>query len=463
MKGESESSEPEMNKHENESSTDLGKFKPSRRSFITSTLATAAAGAFLASCADIDQASTQRWRRLPVPKAKNRVPLKEGETIRMAIIGPGGMGSGHMHAFMNFNEQKKENVHIVALCDVNKIRLDPAQKKAEEVQGFKVDTYRYYQDVLARDDIHAVLIALPEHWHHQAAVDAIAAGKDVYLEKPMTLYLPEALHLRNVVLDNPDTIFQVGTQKMILPKWQKAVKLIKEGAIGKPVWSQTSYCRNSKDGEWKYYYVDPKVVPGPNLDWERWCGPAGPHEFSGELYAQWRRYREFSTGIVGDLLVHQMTPLMMALDPGWPTRVTASGGHYIDKEMENHDQVNLTVEFESEHTMIVAGSTDNEIGLETMIRGHKGTMYLNGRNVVIRPERIFADEIEEQTIECEDIGNDQDALRRNWLQCIRSREPAVSGVDLATKMMVAVGLATRSMWEGSAFTFDPQTMTAKKA
>ncbi len=435
----------------------------SRRSFIASTLATAAAGAFLGSGVMAgEEPNAKTWRKLKVPTARNRVPLKKGETIRMAIIGPGGMGSGHMNAFMNFNKNGSENVHVVALCDVNKVRLDKAQKRAEEVQGFKVDTYVDYHEVLKRDDIHGILIAMPEHWHHQAAVDTIAAGKDLYCEKPMTLYTSDALHLREVVLANPSVIFQVGTQKMILPKWQKAQALVKAGAIGKPTFSQTSYCRNSSTtGEWNYYGIDPKVVPGPNLDWKRWCGPAGKTDFSGALYARWRRYRDFSTGIVGDLLVHQMTPLMMALDPGWPTRITCSGGHYLDKEMENHDQVNMTIEFESEHTMIVAGSTCNEIGLETMIRGNKATMYLNSRNVVIRPERLFADEIDEQTIECEDIGNDQDALRRNWLESIRSREPAASGVDLATKMMVAVGLATRSMWEGTAFSFDPETLTAK--
>ena len=293
------------------------------------------------------------------------------------------------------------------------------------------------------------------------AVDAIAAGKDLYLEKPMTLHFDEAIHLREVVLKNPEVIFQVGTQKMILPKWIEARKLIADGAIGKPTFSQTSYCRNTPTGEWNYYAIEPDVVPGPNLDWDGWCGPKGTHEFSGALYARWRRYREFSTGITGDLLVHVMTPLMMALDAGWPTRVTASGGHYVDQEMENHDQVNMTIEFEQGHTMIVAGSTCNEIGLETMIRGHHATMYLNSRNVVIRPERPFVDDVDEETIQCADIGNDQDGLRMNWLDCMRSREAAVSGIDLASKMMVAVSLATRSMWDGKAYRFDPATMTAQ--
>ena len=151
---------------------------------------------------------------------------------------------------------------------------------------------------------------------------------------------------------------------------------------------------------------------------------------------------------------------MMALDQGWPTRVVATGGHYVDKAMENHDQVNLQIQFEKGHTLIVAGSTCNEMGLETMIRGHKGTIYLNGGNCKMVPQRIFADDVEPEEVICESIGNDQDALRRNWLDCIRTRRQPDSNVDLGTKVIVAVDLATRSMWEGKAFEFDPSSMTA---
>jgi len=431
-----------------------------RRDFLTGTVATVAAGSLLSAAYGSTRQMTTTQPAGPLPTAKPRVPVEDGQDIRIGIIGTGGMGGGHMHAIMGFAANGLEKVKIVALCDVNKVRLDAAHKACEEKQGIKVDLYGDYKDMLARDDIHGVLVASPEHWHCQMAMDALAAGKDLYLEKPMTLFVEEALLLRRMVLANPQLIFQVGTQKMILPKWPEAQKIIAAGGIGKPTFSQTSYCRNSLHGEWLYYHIDPKVIPGITLDWEGWCGPRGVHEWDPALYARWRRYKDFSTGIVGDLLVHQMTPLMMALDAGWPTRVTASGGHYIDKKMENHDQVNMTIQFEKEHTMIVAGSTCNDIGLETMIRGHEATLYLNGRDVVLRPQRHWVDEIDEQTIKCENIGNDQDQLRRNWLSCIRSRKPAVSGIDLASKMMVAVSLATKSMWDGHAYSFDPKTMTA---
>lgn len=430
----------------------------SRRDFLVRTAAVAGAGAVMGSLAS--SASADEHRR-PTIAPKPRIPVGDGETIRMGVIGTGGMGTGHCHAICNLAAKGLADVQIVALSDVCDSRLENARKVCAEKQGIEVDTHRDYHELLGRDDINAVLVASPEHWHGQMIIDALTAGKDLYCEKPMTLRMPEALDVFEYARAS-ENIFQIGTQKMMLPRYNEARKLIADGAIGKPTCSQTSYCRNSKNGEWLYYGIDPNWEPGVNLDWDAWCGPVGPQPWDPEVYARWRRYRKFSTGIIGDLLVHVMTPLIHALNPGWPTRVVATGGHYIDKAMENHDQINLNVEFESEHTMVVAGSTCNEVGLETLIRGHEGNIYLGGRDCVMRPERIFADDVDARTVACKDIGNDQDQLRLNWLKCIRTREQPASPVEHATKVMVVVALATRSLWEGGAFAFDPKTLKVRK-
>ncbi|MEO0632190.1 MAG: hypothetical protein AAFY46_15920, partial [Planctomycetota bacterium] len=169
-------------------------------------------------------------------------------------------------------------------------------------------------------------------------------------------------------------------------------------------------------------------------------------------------------GILGDLLVHEITPLMMSLESvGWPVRVQAIGSHLVDKEMENHDQVNLQIEFESGHQMIVAGSTCNEVGLENLIRGHEANIYLNSRHCEIRPTRPYVDFMDPERIECPDIGNDQNVMRLDWLSSIRTRKQPFSSVDLGTKVMVVVDLATKSIWDGHAYRFDPETMTASRA
>ena len=265
--------------------------------------------------------------------------------------------------------------------------------------------------------------------------------------------IEHAFELRKVVKES-DRVFCVGTQKMALSKFRDARKLIAEGEIGKPVWSQTSYCRNSTTGEWNYYGIDPNWKPGENLDWDEWLGWMGPREWDPKVYARWRRYKDFSTGIVGDLLVHQMTPLIYSLDLGFPIRVTGAGGHYIDKDMENHDQVFLTVEFEGDHTMVVAGSTINDRGLEVMIRGHRGDLLLGGRNVELVPQAPYVDDVDPRTITTQG-GNTHDALRRDWLNSVRTREQNRSTTAFALKHMVVVELGTRSLWERQAFSYDP--------
>ncbi len=449
-------------------------FSESRRRFLATTTKVAAGAAAVMALG----ASAGRAMARPVPatpkdeqpigKAKARPALKEGDVLRIGVIGVGGepgacaMGLGHCMSLVDIAKKNREKVQVVAICDLNNKYLEQGKSKIERAQaGVKVDTYRKSAELLAREDIHGVVIATPEHSHSANGIEAIMSGKDVYLEKPMTLNLGMALNLARVAAANPDVIVQVGTQKTRLPNYLEAKKLIKDGYIGMPTFSQTSYCRNSKDGEWHYGY-DKNWKVGQDIDWDSWCGELGAMPWDPKLYSQWRRYRKTSTGIIGDLLVHVMTPLMLALDQGWPTRVVATGGHLVDKAMENHDNIHIAVQFETGHQMIVVGSTCNQAGLETMIRGHKGNIYLGGNNCTVRPEPTFSEEVEEKVVKCANIGDDQDAHRVGWLQSIRTREKPLSSVELGLKVMVIVDLATRSMWEGGAFTFDPKTMAASK-
>lgn len=429
-----------------------------RRQFLGQSAAIAGAAA-VSACSSMDPA-------VAAASSRRAARVASDEPIRMALIGAGGMGNGHLDGIFRARNDGRANVDVVAVAEVCKPRLDATVQKCTQRQrsddgaGVEVASYRSYEELLERDDIHAVLVASPEHWHADHAIDAIHAGKDVYIEKPMTLHLVDALRLKEVV-DAHDRILQVGTQYMAMPKYVEARQLIQTGAIGKPTLSQTSYCRNTPAGEWNYYAIDPVVEPGEQLDWEAWCGPLGVDEWDTKVYHRWRRYKKWSTGIIGDLLVHQMTPLIYALDLGMPVRVTAAGGHYVDFDMENHDQVFLTVEFEGDHTMIVAGSTVNDTGLETMIRGHEANILLGGNNCVVQPQPPFVDDIDPQTIQCRG-GDWQDELRLDFFNSVRTREPNRSTVDLGLKHMVAVDLATRSMWQGGAYAYDPATREVSK-
>ena len=433
----------------------------SRRRFLKQSAAIAASASALTALAYEDVSADP----LSIPVTPAVRPPRAADPVRIAIVGTGGMGTGHAEAIARFARDGKFDVEIVALCDVCVPRMEEAAVKIRRLgRSSAITPYTDYRKMLRDPSIHGVLIAVPEHWHGKIAEDAIIAGKDVYVEKPMTLRLKEAIHLREVAARNPDRMAVVGTQYTTYPSYNEAKKLIAEGAIGKPTFSQTSYCRNSKDGEWLYYKIDPAWVPGETLDWNFWLGDLPKKPYDPEVYARWRRYKDYSTGIIGDLLVHHMTPMVMALDAGWPTRVVASGGHYVDKVMENHDQVNINVQFEKDHTMIVAGSTSNEVGLETLIRGHKANLYLgDSKKVTLRPERTYGEEIEERVIQGEDNKMDsQDQLRLQWLESIRSRQQPNSTIDLGTRVMVIVDLATRSMWTGKAYGFDPVKMRVRE-
>lgn len=432
---------------------------PSRRQFLARSASLAAGGIAAGALLPDDLFAAAD---APVGRALPRPALGSDEPVRIGVIGTGGMGTEHCNAILRLVEAEQTNARIVGLCDVCTPRLLEAFVKVRDAQprDAEITMYTDYRKLLADPTIHGVLIATPEHWHAKMSEDALLAGKDVFVEKPMTFDLSDALRLRRVVHGNPEARLVVGTQYVMVPSYREARRLIAENAIGTPVFSQTSYCRNSKDGEW-LYDVDPEWEPGENLGWDQWTGPRGRQPWDPEVYARWRRYRRYSTGIIGDLLVHRMTPLMQTLDAGWPVRVTATGGHLVDKAMENHDHVNITIEFESGHIMAVVGSTANEVGLETMIRGHRANLYLGGRNLTLRPERIYAEEIDEQTIEGEDLGGPQDRLRMHWIEIIRTREAPLSDIELGTQVMVAVDLASRSVWEGKAFRFEPDRLRTR--
>ncbi|HVU65097.1 MAG TPA: Gfo/Idh/MocA family oxidoreductase [Phycisphaerales bacterium] len=462
-----------MNAHSIPADSQDDRHPLSRRRFLAAAAGTAAATALASSVgralgARADGTPSPAAPEQPAPKAKGRVVAGEGDVLKIGIIGIGGqpgacaMGRGHAMSLASLAAKGREKVQVVALCDLCQPYLEQGRSALEQAQpGVKVETYRKSADLLARDDIHGVVVATPEHCHAANAIEAILAGKDLYVEKPMCLNLDMAMGLWRVARANPDVIVQVGAQKTRLPRFHEARKLIKEGKIGVPTTSQTSYCRNVRGGEWRYGF-DKNWKQGADIDWDAWCAPLGRMDWDPKLFSQWRRYRKTSTGIIGDLLVHQMTPMMMAIDQGWPVRVVATGGHLLDKEMENFDNVSLEVQFETGHTMIVTGSTCNDTGLETLIRGNKGNIFLGDRHCVMRPERAFAEEVDPIKVECPDIGDDQDAHRLGWLKSIRTREKPDSGVDLGLQVMVIVDLAARSMWEGGAFAFDPKTMTARK-
>lgn len=377
--------------------------------------------------------------------------------ISVGYIGVGNQGTAHLrhqktHAAAN-------NIAQAAVCDLWQKRLDAARTFLGLSEG---DAYRDHRKLLERKDIDAVVISTVDNWHAQVTLDALAAGKHVYCEKPMTRYLGEAFEVYDAVKKS-GKVYIVGSQGCMDPKYHTAAKWIKEGKLGPLVWGQGSYCRNNpRNSEWTYP-VDPDLRES-NVDWQRWLGKAPRINFNPDHFFSWHKYYAYNSGIIGNLLPHRFHPLMLATgNPEFPRRVTATGTRKISTDRDITDTTHMLIEFPSGFTMVYAGSTVNELGLQDIIRGRQANIFFApGQNrVELKPERIFAEEIEPEQFNSPLTTDDIPRLEKNWFDCIRTGATPVANVELAIRAQTALCLAEMSERTSMTLIFDEKTRTIK--
>ncbi|HET8549477.1 MAG TPA: Gfo/Idh/MocA family oxidoreductase [Bryobacteraceae bacterium] len=393
------------------------------------------------------------------------------DRINVGIIGMGGMGTVHLRMFMKQTQEEKD-IQVVSVCDVYTVRK---QRARDIAQISDKDVHHDYRDLLARNDVDAVLIATPDHWHGQMALDALAAGKDVYLEKPMTHTIEEARAITEAV-KKYNRILQVGNQGLSSPSTHKIKELIDAGEIGPLVAAQATAARNSLLGEWNYR-IEPEGSP-QTIDWKRWLGPAPARPFNADRFFRFRKYWDYSGGIATDLFFHSLGPILYPMGAQFPIRVSASGGIYVHKDREVPDTYATLIEYPNFYIEMSGSMANAGMGRyhRQAVFGHKGTI------VVERGEAGDVIQVLSETYpELRARSGGQGARRAmpeprvyelppqrpqrdartphtdNFFACVRSRRQPNAHAELGFQILAAIKLGVLAYRESRTKLFDPNT------
>jgi predicted dehydrogenase len=331
----------------------------------------------------------------------------------------------------------------VAVSDI----LADRRERAEADYG--CDAYADYKEMLERTDLDLVVNSLPSHLHPQGTVDALKAGLDVYVEKPFTKTYQQAQEIYEET-EKRKAIVQVGVNSCSDTRWQDAFKLIDEGKIGKILLTTAHHSRNSKAGEWNYD-IDKQADPKKNLDWPAFLGPAPKTSWDADRFFRWRKYWDYSGGIATDLFFHQLTHLLVALDgpdPEFPRRVSAFGGIYQFYDREVPDTFTVQIDYPSNHTVVLIASMANDVGIPEAIRGHEGTIFFEGDELILRYQEKIVGKKPEVRIKSRRAGGAYEHLA-NFYECMRTRKEPACSAYLAYKVQVAIHMAVVSYREGN--------------
>ncbi len=443
-----------------------------RRNFIARNATVAAAAGI---------AAKSKGER-PMAKAAARV-LGANDRINLAFIGNGMQFHGLLDRAFERRKKETNDFEYSAVCDVWAPRAEFGKKRTGAEK-----TYADYHDVLARPYIVGVVIAVPDHWHYPMAREALLAGKDVYLEKPMTYTIEEAAKLNDLVGETK-RVLQVGGTGPSTKLYWKLNEYIRAGKMGKVVWGLISYNRNTRTGMWDYpipgvgeeAWPDAAVKPGENLDWKMWLGPARKRAFSADRYFRWRKYWDYSGGNATDLLYHRLGMMSTIVGFDFPVRASGMGGIYVQKDREVPDVYMTMVEYPGDYCVNMVSCMANSQSVPMTVYGNWGTMtVLEGRAAmgamgdlrktepgqprpqqaaVIKAERAFTKEFQdvndgktEVTIE----GEQSPDLVDDWLDCMRTRNTTVYNVTRGYQVMVAIKMGVESYRAGKMMAYDPE-------
>ncbi len=377
------------------------------------------------------------------------------ERINLGIIGCGNMGTSNLSVCTKYPD-----VVVTAACDVWDARLEVVTEQ------FKTTCkgYRDYRELLQKKDLDAVIIATPPHWHTLQAIAACEAGKDVYLQKPMTLHLGESLAIRNAV-NRHRRICQVGTQIHASDNYRRVVEFIRSGNLGPIGTVRTFNVMNQHPGG-VGRSTDKTTAQSLGLDWNFWCGPAPLRPFNRTLardayyHSSWMDY---SGGWTPGMAPHIIDLPVWALDLGFPLLTSAAGGRFVlqdDGDAYDHHEVlwkypKLTMTWMSSLTnsygFDLHGEPKPERRLGIYFHGANGTMYANYSMFKVVPE---GDKMNGLAAPPKSIAASP-GHEREWLDCIKTRTQPSCNPNYHVKVDVPIQLSLLSLKLGRSIRFDP--------
>lgn len=339
----------------------------SRRAFIGATAV--AAGATVAG-----KQLFADTVRLPNP-----VIDPPSDPVRFGIIGVGMQGSGLLGTAIRI-----PNVECVGAADL----YDRRHELARQITG-KSDLFvtRRYRELLDNKSIDCIVAAVPDHWHKQIVVDACNAGKDIYIEKPMSHSAADGVAMVDAAKRN-NRIVQVGSQRVSSAVCAKAKEMIASGMLGDLMLIEGSLGRNDPCGAWEY--PPPPDLSPANLDWDTWLGAAPKHAFDPNLFARWRCWKEYGSGVAGDLLVHLVSGLMFMIGTNdAPSFAAAVGGIRHWKDGRNMPDVHAVNYYWGDLPVYLRLNLGNESPEVYRFAGSKGTLDITGSTVTFTPQLGF--------------------------------------------------------------------------
>jgi len=358
--------------------------------------------------------------------------LGANDRINIAMIGCGRMGRGNIDV-----QQRTGLTHITAVCDVYQPHLD----KAVNMVSGTVKSYTDFRHILDRQDVDAVVISTPDHWHALMTTLACEAGKDVFVEKPASVTVAEGRRMADVAR-RTKRIVQVGTMQRSSPVFQRVVNIVQSGALGEISMVRTWIVGNE--------YPDgignpPDESPPDNLDWDLWLGPAPKRPFNwnrfgvGDRWSTFRYFWDYAGGMMTDWGVHLLDIVLWAMGEPVPKIVNAVGGKfYLKDNRETPDTLQVSYQFDkfvatfSNQVINDRGIDGQGYGIE--FYGTRASLFVDRGGYKVMPQeggrfdRQLMPEDTPMRYNSHDSGNETHA--RDFINSIKTREKPISDIEI---------------------------------